>query len=532
MQTRQAASIIGVDISDFQTITDAATLYTKADYIYLRAYGSNHVTMDPTFLERAAQARSYGCPAGAYYFATPTTPITTDGGAECEAQVEQFAAALEAGFGAGDYGDLIPMLDVESWDDTTPQKPMYYMNGTQLTAWILRVKDAFFTRTGRKLGFYSNRYFLQDPAQMAMTTEEITQLSEMPLWLAEYDVYYPANTEPTGAPANLGGWTTYNLWQYTVAVEADQWGVSHYENKIDLNRTTSIDLIMPPRPLQTFDLYDLGAGSLRIDVTHPTGIDYIGAAVFINGVYTTWLDPQTLSVTVDGQPIGQELTVLITTQDIARDATPNTATITLAAEAPTEPPTQPPGGEAPMQRGISTDTANRLLINEGVVYLNYGEAGERLLGATRGGTEFSIEQEVQDPEIDGKKGPLKGTRRIVESIATLSCELLEITRENFMLAIAGSTSTTVGIAPDDYNSVRRTRELLDADYAENIAVVGELSDGTQVIVLLYNALNTEAIALAQEDRNEATLPVTFTAHFDPADMATEPWEIRFPTAAV
>lgn len=532
MQTRQAASIIGVDISAYQTITDAATLYTKADYIYLRAYGSNHATMDTTFLERAAQARSYGCPVGAYYFATPTTPITTDAGAECDAQAEQFAAALEAGFGAGDYGDLIPMLDVESWDSTTPQKPMYYMNGTQLTAWILRFKATFFTRTGRRIGFYSNRYFLEDPSQMAMTTAEVEQLSAMPLWLAEYDVYYPGNTAPSGAPANLGGWTFYNLWQYTEGVEADQWGVSHFENKIDLNRTTSIDLIRPPRPLQTLDLYDLGGGSFRIDVTHPTDTDYIGAGYYINGVYKGWISPGTTSVTKTGQPIGQLLTIDVKPEDQNHDTVTNTATITLAAEAPAQPPPTPPGGEAPMQRGISTETANRLLINEGVVYLNYGQPGERILGATRGGTEFSIEQDVQDPDIDGKKGPLKGTRRVVESIATLSCELLEITRENFMLAIAGSTSTTGGVAPDDYDSVRRTRELLDADYSENITVIGELSTGQAVIVLLYNALNTEAIKLAQEDRNEATLPVVFTAHYDPADMGTEPWEIRFPKAAV
>jgi hypothetical protein len=178
-------------------------------------------------------------------------------------------------------------------------------------------------------------------------------------------------------------------------------------------------------------------------------------------------------------------------------------------------------------RGISTETASRLLINEGVVYINYGETGERLLGATRGGTEFVIEQEVHLPEIDGAKGALRGTRRIVESIARVSCELLEMTRENMMLVIAGSTSVTVGVAPDSYNSVRRTRELSEADYLINVAIVGELANGEEIVVVLYNALNDEEVSIAQEDRNEATLPVAFTAHFDPAEMNVEPWELRF-----
>jgi hypothetical protein len=180
-----------------------------------------------------------------------------------------------------------------------------------------------------------------------------------------------------------------------------------------------------------------------------------------------------------------------------------------------------------VKRGFTADTPNRLLINEGVVYLNYGETSERMLGATRGGTEFTIEQEVHTPEIDGVKGPLKGSRRIVESTARLSAELLEFTQENFMLAVVGADST-----PDlegNYNVIRRDRELSDADYHINVAVVGELADGKEVVVVLHNALNDEGVTVGQEDRDEATLPVTFTAHFDPANMEVEPWEVRFPT---
>ena len=171
MQTRGAANILGVDLSAYQTITNAATLFAQSpNYIYLRAYGSSHAAPDTTFLDRVALANSYGVPTGAYYFATPTTPITTSA-AECEAQVEQFAAVLEQAYGAGNYGDLIPVVDCESWDSTTPQKPMYYgMTGDQIIDWIKHFRDTFFTRTGRRLGFYSNRYFLEDSTQLAITS--------------------------------------------------------------------------------------------------------------------------------------------------------------------------------------------------------------------------------------------------------------------------------------------------------------------------------------------------------------------------
>lgn len=178
-----------------------------------------------------------------------------------------------------------------------------------------------------------------------------------------------------------------------------------------------------------------------------------------------------------------------------------------------------------MPRGLSAETPNRLLINEGVLYLNYGETGERMLGATRGGTEFEIETDIHTPEIDGAKGPVMGTRRVVESIARLSGELLEMTHENFLMTITGADST---VALEGYNSIRRTRELTASDHFTNVACVGQLVTGEEVVIILYNALNDEGVTVGQEDRDEATLPVQFTAHYDPADMDTEPWEVRFP----
>jgi hypothetical protein len=46
--------------------------------------------------------------------------------------------------------------------------------------------------------------------------------------------------------------------------------------------------------------------------------------------------------------------------------------------------------------------------------------------------------------------------------------------------------------------------------------------------MVYNALADEGLELAFEDKEEGILEVTFTAHYDPADLSTEPWGIRFP----
>ena len=50
--------------------------------------------------------------------------------------------------------------------------------------------------------------------------------------------WYPQNVPDNAAPANLGGWTSYMLWQYSQDGAADTYGVTHGQNQIDLNRTT------------------------------------------------------------------------------------------------------------------------------------------------------------------------------------------------------------------------------------------------------------------------------------------------------
>jgi hypothetical protein len=121
--------------------------------------------------------------------------------------------------------------------------------------------------------------------------------------------------------------------------------------------------------------------------------------------------------------------------------------------------------------GLTKETVDRFVIDAGAVYLNVGEVDERLLGATRGGNEFTIDQDIKLIEIDGVKGATMGARRIVESNATLKVNLLELTSENIMLAIAGADATdytdpSIEPAPTgaSHDRIRRTRNISDMDF--------------------------------------------------------------------
>lgn len=189
--------------------------------------------------------------------------------------------------------------------------------------------------------------------------------------------------------------------------------------------------------------------------------------------------------------------------------------------------------------GVSSASVQNFVIDAGAVYVNLGEPEERLLGATRGGNSFEIEHDIKLVEIDGVRGASMGARRVVESNARIVANLLEITTENLLLAIAGADATdytdpSIEPAPvgASHDMIRRTRNISDLDFITNIAIVGRVSGSDEnIICMVYNALSDEGFSLGLEDREEGVLEVTFTAHYDLDDVDTEPWAIMFPKPA-
>ncbi|MHA1302194.1 MAG: hypothetical protein ACTSPI_00640 [Candidatus Heimdallarchaeaceae archaeon] len=180
--------------------------------------------------------------------------------------------------------------------------------------------------------------------------------------------------------------------------------------------------------------------------------------------------------------------------------------------------------------GVTTETVKRFLIDAGAVYLNYDEADERLLGATRGGNSFVIEQDVKEMEMDGAKGPVKGARRIIEVRARITANLLELTADNIQKALAGSAAEDYPSAEGKtHDKITRVRDISDSDYLTNVALVGRISGSdNNFIGIVKNALAVENFELTTEPREEGVIEVTFEAHFDPSDLDSEPWEIYFP----
>lgn len=183
--------------------------------------------------------------------------------------------------------------------------------------------------------------------------------------------------------------------------------------------------------------------------------------------------------------------------------------------------------------GVTSTTPVNIILDGGVVYANYGEAEERMIGATRGGNTFMVTQEFRNMDADGVPGPISAMSRIINVECTLEVNMLEYSVANLLLAFPGAAATdypaTVGKTHD---SIRRSANVSAADFLTNIALVGTVQGNTEdVIFILYNAMQQDNFSMQLQDDDEGVTKLTFHGHFDVDDLDNEPWEIRYPVAA-
>ena len=263
MQKKADCPYFGVDFSSLDNIVDPDLLFNQIDFMWCRAYGRDHTgSGDSQTAEFVAAARARGVAVGCYYFGFPIVDamagITTDAQiiANAETQAQQFIDKLYSVFGQGQVGDLIPILDLESYVDKTSQYghtatfsnyyPQEVMTNAQITTWTLAFKNYFNTATGWRLGLYTGEYWIRaaNPDGAALTTAQLQLLSPpdnpMPLWVARYDEY---NSQNDTVP-DFGNWTEFIAWQYTGTGDAAAYGIANDppddNNYLDLNRASDL----------------------------------------------------------------------------------------------------------------------------------------------------------------------------------------------------------------------------------------------------------------------------------------------------
>jgi len=171
------------------------------------------------------------------------------------------------------------------------------------------------------------------------------------------------------------------------------------------------------------------------------------------------------------------------------------------------------------------ELAKDILLGEGIVYKNYGEEGEAIIGATRSGSKLEIDRSIKEIKFDGAYGPTKSMRRYETCVVKLIINFLKLTYTN--LAYGLPVTVSDGSDKDGtYKKISFDLEIAAADVLTNVAFLGYKDNGDYCLIKVDNALNIDKIGLDFKEKDEVTSEMTYTGFYTYADPTTPPLEIR------
>jgi hypothetical protein len=171
------------------------------------------------------------------------------------------------------------------------------------------------------------------------------------------------------------------------------------------------------------------------------------------------------------------------------------------------------------RRNVTVQEVENVQIDSGIIYVNYVAGAKREIGLTKGGSEFSVKQEIRQIEHDGAMGDEKGMARITKVEAKIKCSLLAMILENLKLALPGTT------LENSVLSGATTGVIAEEDYVNDLTIIGQTVAGFKRITI-FNALGSGSISIKSKDKDEAAFDVEMSGTFDPQDSTQSMWEIE------
>lgn len=167
------------------------------------------------------------------------------------------------------------------------------------------------------------------------------------------------------------------------------------------------------------------------------------------------------------------------------------------------------------RNGITQDTPKRIMfgagtIHKGLVYDNQSKTwnfAETLVGATNGGSKFSIVPEIHKIALDGANVNVKGLTVKTGETAEMEISFGEFTTDLLMSAVLGTSEFE-----DDYELIHPKADIEEGDYWDNIAFVGRTLEGKNIVVIMENALCTSGFSSEGKNKTEGTTSIKFECH--------------------
>lgn len=192
------------------------------------------------------------------------------------------------------------------------------------------------------------------------------------------------------------------------------------------------------------------------------------------------------------------------------------------------------------KNGVTANTPKNIVFGAGTIHkgLKYtagvsGGAGswnfaESIIGATSGGSKFTITPEITNIEADGALVKTKGLTIKTGEVANMEINFLELTKDIIKAAVVGADGTS---ADSGYDLIESKADIAEGDYLENIAFVGKTLGGKNIIVIMDNALCTSGMEMEGKNKEAGIGTYTFECHADVddnPDLDTLPYHIYYP----
>ena len=171
---------------------------------------------------------------------------------------------------------------------------------------------------------------------------------------------------------------------------------------------------------------------------------------------------------------------------------------------------------------LTQEQIENIQIDYGLVYVNYGEVGEKQLAPTRGGGTFTVTKNIREIEHDGRKGKTKGMQVVDEINAMLSIPLLDTSMENLALAMPWATYSDGKLSAKSSN----LGVIQDSAYLSNITMFAKVVGGGYKKITLYEAMTENDFSLAAAPKAEGVVTLEVHAHWDAKNDDSDLYDIE------
>jgi len=171
----------------------------------------------------------------------------------------------------------------------------------------------------------------------------------------------------------------------------------------------------------------------------------------------------------------------------------------------------------------SVPATTNIVLGDGILYKDYELGTQAEIGAVRGDSVFNVERQFREQDYNGSYGPTEGLKVKTKVIVTMKIALLELSTTNIVNCFAGMANTD----QTTYYELKESLDIAAADYWDNMAFVGQRSDGKAVIILMENVLGDGNFAMAMKNKDDVVVDTNFTAHYATTTPTVAPYELRY-----